>query len=125
MIQVNRERYEVVEEKREGFNEEALIGRFSDVLEIYDYIVGDWGHGQLRLRGFYEDQHEKATFDTKISHVADYLYEYCNFGCAYFIVKKIGLVEGEEAPPRFDGSSSNTLKLKRKFAPAPEKTESE
>jgi len=57
--------------------------------------------------------------------VADYLYEYCNFGCAYFIVKKIGLVEGEEAPPRFDGSSSNTLKLKRKFAPAPEKTEGE
>ncbi len=65
MIQVNRERYEIVEEKREGFHEEAFIGRFSDVLEKYDYIVGDWGHGQLRLRGFYEDNHEKATFDTK------------------------------------------------------------
>ncbi len=43
MIQVNRERYEVVEEKREGFNEEAFIGRFSDVLEKYDYIVGTGG----------------------------------------------------------------------------------
>mgnify|MGYP003499860688 FL=1 len=21
----------------------------------------------------------------------DYLYEYCNFGCAYFVVKKIGV----------------------------------
>lgn len=125
MIQVNRERYEIVEEKREGFNEEAFIGRFSDVLEKYDYIVGDWGHGQLRLRGFYEDNHEKATFDTKISHVADYLYEYCNFGCAYFIVKRMEFVEGEEAPPRFDGSSANTLKLKRKFSATKEETQDE
>ena len=26
--------------------------RFSEVLARYDYIVGDWGYEQLRLRGF-------------------------------------------------------------------------
>ena len=56
----------------------------------YDYIVGDWGYGQLRLKGFFDDKNQKSTYDTKISTLQDYLFEYCNFGCAYFIVKKTG-----------------------------------
>ncbi|MEK4426760.1 YutD family protein [Solibacillus sp. FSL K6-1523] len=82
--------YEVIEDVREGFNEEAFTGRYSDILSKYDYIIGDWGYGQLRLKGFFDDKNQKSTFDTKISTLEDYLYEYCNFGCAYFIVKKIG-----------------------------------
>lgn len=82
--------YEIIEEVREGFEQEAFIARYSDILAKYDYIVGDWGYGQLRLKGFFDDKNQKSTFDTKISTVQDYLYEYCNFGCAYFIVQKTG-----------------------------------
>ncbi|MGE7667038.1 YutD family protein [Ureibacillus composti] len=82
--------YEIVENVREGFKEDVFLSRFSDILTKYDYIVGDWGYGQLRLKGFFEDKNHKATFDTKISSVEDYLYEYCNFGCAYFILRKTG-----------------------------------
>lgn len=82
--------YEVIENFRDGFQEEAFIGRYSDILAKYDYIVGDWGYGQLRLKGFFDDKNQKSTFDTKISTIQDYLYEYCNFGCAYFIVQKTG-----------------------------------
>lgn len=89
MICINNICYEVVDEHREGFNEEAFRARYSDILTKYDYIVGDWGYGQLRLKGFFEDQSQKATFDTKISTVSEYLYEYCNFGCAYFVVRKV------------------------------------
>lgn len=88
--------YEVIEDVREGFNEEVFLERFSEILTKYDYIVGDWGYGQLRLKGFFDDKSHKSTFDTKISTVEDYLYEYCNFGCAYFIVRKIGRVEKVE-----------------------------
>ena len=80
--------YELIENVREGFKEDAFIERYSDILSKYDYIVGDWGYGQLRLKGFFDDKNQKSTFDTKISTIQDYLYEYCNFGCAYFIVKK-------------------------------------
>ncbi len=31
----------------------SLGERFSEVLARYDYIVGDWGYEQLRLRGFF------------------------------------------------------------------------
>ena len=89
MISINNYSYEVINESRNGFNEEAFRTRFSDILTKYDYIVGDWGYGQLRLKGFFEDDNPKATFDTKISVLSEYLYEYCNFGCAYFVAKKV------------------------------------
>ena len=82
--------YELITDVKEGYQEEAFLSRYSDILVKYDYIVGDWGYGQLRLKGFYDDKNQKSTFDTKISTLQDYLYEYCNFGCAYFIVKKTG-----------------------------------
>lgn len=89
MIQVQGNMYEVVENVRDGWNEEEFKNRFSDVLNKYDYIVGDWGYEQLRLKGFFEDENRKSTFDLKISSLPEYLYEYCNFGCAYFVVKKV------------------------------------
>jgi uncharacterized protein YutD len=89
MISINNIDYEVAENFREGFNEEVFRARYSEILTKYDYIVGDWGYGQLRLRGFFDDQNQKAAFDNKISTLTEYLYEYCNFGCPYFVVKKI------------------------------------
>lgn len=89
MVALQNKQYELVEEFRDGFNEEALRARFSDILVKYDYIVGDWGYGQLRLKGFFSDDNHKASFDTKISTLSDYLYEYCNFGCAYFVLRKV------------------------------------
>jgi uncharacterized protein YutD len=89
LISVQNLSYEVVKDFRNGFNEEAFLGRYSDILTKYDFIVGDWGYGQLRLKGFFSDQNPKATYDTKISTINEYLYEYCNFGCAYFVVKKV------------------------------------
>ncbi|MDZ5713609.1 YutD family protein [Jeotgalibacillus haloalkalitolerans] len=90
MITMHNQQYEIIEEFREGYNEEAFEARYSEILHKYDYIVGDWGYGQLRLKGFFEDTNQKSSFDTKISTVKDYLYEHCNFGCPYFIVKKVG-----------------------------------
>lgn len=88
MITLGNWHYELITDFRDGFNEEALFERYSDVLLKYDYILGDWGYGQLRLKGFFDDRNQKATYETKISTLQDYLYEYCNFGCAHFVLKK-------------------------------------
>lgn len=88
-VTINNISYELMEEYREGFNEQAFKERYAEILNKYDYIVGDWGYNQLRLRGFFEDSSQRATYDTRISTVSEYLYEFCNFGCAYFVLKKI------------------------------------
>lgn len=89
MIELHGETYQIIENKRDGYDEEAFRERYSEILRKYDYVVGDWGYDQLRLKGFYEDKHPRAAFDAKIGMLEDYLYEYCNFGCAYFVLKKV------------------------------------
>ena len=85
---VGTQEYELSIDHREGFDAEALAGRYTSILSKYDYIVGDWGYEQLRLKGFYRNNNSKVSQDKKISFLEDYLYEYCNFGCAYFVIEK-------------------------------------
>lgn len=117
MVILENLQYEIAEEFRDGFDEEALNERFSEVLLKYDFILGDWGYGQLRLKGFFEDRNSKSTYETKISTVQDYIYEYCNFGCAYFILKKIGKVQAEltevEAVAEVESETTPTPKMEQ------------
>ena len=78
--------FELVENYRDAFDLTAFNQRFSEILTKFDFIVGDWGNDQLRLRGFYQDEKAKES-DVKISRLEDYLLEYCNYGCAYFVLQ--------------------------------------
>ncbi|KRK99025.1 YutD family protein [Companilactobacillus futsaii] len=89
LVAINKTQYKIVENHDSGFNEERIEERYNNVLDKYDYIVGDWGYDQLRFKGFYEDQRKESTLDNRISHLEDYLLEYCNFGCAYFVLEKV------------------------------------
>lgn len=51
---LNGHQYKLLKNYREGFDGEQLANRFSNILNKYDYIVGDWGYDQLRLKGFYD-----------------------------------------------------------------------
>jgi uncharacterized protein YutD len=90
LISITGKHYEVIKDHKNGWNPEAFKERYSDVLDRYDYIVGDWGYSQLRLKGFYKEDSPRATKETSIEGLEDYLHEYCNFGCAYFVVEKVG-----------------------------------
>lgn len=88
-ITINGDQYEIVKDYREAFDVRRLSERFSPILDKYDYIVADWGFEQLRLKGFYDNQNRKVPQDKKISQLEDYLYEYCNFGAPYFVLKRL------------------------------------
>ncbi|KAF1298349.1 transcriptional regulator [Enterococcus sp. JM4C] len=89
-VLVGERHYHIVRNHREGFDAEKLGERYSEVLARYDYIVGDWGYEQLRLKGFFKEDNRKAYPDQRIDTLEDYLYEYCNFGCAYFVIERVG-----------------------------------
>jgi uncharacterized protein YutD len=96
LIRIQAGTYELVEENRDGWNPEAFRERYSDVLDKYDYIVGDWGYGQLRLRGFYDNNNRKVPFEQKIASLDEYLQEFCNFGCAYFVLRRVKPAVGSD-----------------------------
>ncbi|NGK09355.1 YutD family protein [Staphylococcus aureus] len=93
MIKVDQHYFELIENYRECFNEEQFIARYSDILDKYDYIVGDYGYDQLRLKGFYKDSNKKAEMSKRFSNIQDYIFEYCNFGSPYFVLRHLSKQE--------------------------------
>lgn len=89
LIHLQGKTFQLIEDHKNGWNVEAFRARYSEVLDKYDYIVGDWGYSQLRLKGFFKDSNVKAPKDSRISSLQDYLNEYCNFGCAWFVLQRV------------------------------------
>lgn len=97
----------LLKNEKNAFNTTSFGQRFTEILLKYDYIVGDWGNEQLRLKGFYKDHHDvkKAS---RISRLEDYIKEFCNFGCAYFVLENPNpkdMPKEEERPARRRKSS--------------------
>lgn len=86
-IFINEKEYQLIIDYRDGFSCEVFQDRYTQLLEKYHYIVGDWGHEQLRLKGFYDNAQSNVDEEQKIKALEDYLREYCAFGCAYFVLK--------------------------------------
>ncbi|SFE41469.1 Uncharacterized protein YutD [Paenibacillus catalpae] len=119
MIQIGGKIYELIHENRNGWNADAFKDRYSEVLERYDFIIGDWGYSQLRLKGFFRDNHMKATKDSAYSGMSDYINEYCNFGCPYFVLEKTGTIkkstDDEEAGEEQDAALKQDTYVQEKM----------
>lgn len=89
IINVNQHYFEVIENYNDAFNQEMFDHRYSEILDRYPYVVGDIGFEQLRLKGFFEDNKKGADISKRFSAIQDYLLEYCNFGCPYFVLRRL------------------------------------
>lgn len=88
-FKINGHPYRVLIDYKNAFDIDKLADRYSTILSKYDYIVGDWGFDQLRLKGFYSEGNHQTQILQSEDDIQDYLYEYCNFGCAYFIIQNL------------------------------------
>ncbi|TWS95291.1 YutD-like domain-containing protein [Streptococcus sp. sy018] len=89
--------FDLVDNYRDAFDAQVFSQRFSPILLKYDYIVGDWGNDQLRLKGFYRPEKALNHLDN-MNHLEDYLKEFCNYGCAYFVLYNHQPQEAIEEP---------------------------
>ncbi len=80
--------YEIIKDYKNGYNKDELINKYTDYFKDYDYIVGDWAYGKLRLKGFYEKNNKKCKEINNIDNLDKYLKENCAFDCAYFVAKR-------------------------------------
>lgn len=80
--------YEIIED-HDGYDKEAIEIAYTDYFTPYDYIIGDWSYGKLRLKGFCEKENPIHKKYNHISRKETYLKENCAYGCKYFVLKKI------------------------------------
>ncbi|MGQ7421818.1 YutD family protein [Streptococcus suis] len=111
---------DLLEDYKNAFDQTIFGQRFSQLMLKFNYIVGDWGNEQLRLRGFYTDD-KNVKSDLKISRLDDYLTEYCNFGCAYFVLANPNPqdlpAEEEDRPRRKRSRSRNRNRNQQRTEP--------
>ena len=88
MITIGKNTYKIIKEEKNGFDMDAFKERFTDYFEPYDYIVGDWAYGKLRLKGFNDKRNPHYNKLNDASSIESYIEDYCAYGCKYIILKK-------------------------------------
>ena len=89
MVIINDIKYEIIEDNKGALDVEVLKEKLTDFFFSYDYIVGDWAYGKLRLKGFNDKTNKNYNKINSYDNVKTYIEEYCAYGCKYFILKRI------------------------------------
>ena len=88
-IILNDKKYELIENVKEGYDQEAVEEKTTDYFDKYDYIIGDWSYGKLRLKGFCKKENPICKEINDIANKEKYISNNCAYGCKYFVLEKI------------------------------------
>ena len=89
-IMLNNSEYELIENYKNGFDLESIKEKYTEYVNDFDYIIGDYAYGKLRLKGFYDKKNKKCKPLNNIENKDKYLKNECAYECRYFILKKMG-----------------------------------
>lgn len=81
--------YEVLRDYKNGFDDGEVKEKLTDYFVDYDYILGDWAYGKLRLKGFYDKDNKNFKSLNDFNKIDDYIKNHCAYECRYFILKKV------------------------------------
>lgn len=81
--------YKIIKDEKGCFDLEEVNSKCTDYFQDYDYIVGDYAYGKLRLKGFNNKDNKSFNSINDFSNVDKYIKENCAYGCKYFILEKI------------------------------------
>lgn len=81
--------YEIIKNEGDVFSLTEVESLITDYFVPYDYILGDFSYGKLRLKGFYDSTNKKVNKINNFDNVDNYLKEFCSYMCKHFILKKI------------------------------------
>lgn len=80
--------YELINNYKDGFDKATVESLITDYFKDYDYIVGDWSYGHLRLKGFCDKENKMFKKINNIDNLDTYIKENCAYDCRYFVLKK-------------------------------------
>ena len=87
-IKINEKEYEVIKDYKDALEIEKIEELCTEYFDNYDYILGDWAYGKLRLKGFCDKSNKQNNKINTYDIIDDYIKKYCAYECKYFILKK-------------------------------------
>ena len=83
-----KNKYQLEKNYKDGFDYEEVKKLWTDYFDEYDFVLGDWSYGKLRLKGFCDKKNKKYNQINDIKKIDDYISKHCAYDCKYFILKK-------------------------------------
>lgn len=87
-ILLENNEFELIKEYKNGFDLEELTKKYTDYFNDYDYILGDWAYGKLRLKGFCNKSNSLVNDINDYNKIDSYIKDSCAYDCRYFIIEK-------------------------------------
>ena len=89
MIEIEGNKYNLIENYKDGFNQDEFKDKYTDYFEPYDFIIGDYSYGKLRLKGFCTKLNKICNKINDIKFKDDYIKNLCSYECRYYILEKV------------------------------------
>ena len=88
-VTINNQVFELIENYKDGYTKDDVEKRYTEYFEPYDYILGDYSYGSLRLKGFCEKKNKIYKSYNDIKNYKEYVKKECSYECRYFLIKKV------------------------------------
>ena len=88
-INVNGVKYTVLLNMRDALDVKELEEKLTDYFDDFDYVLGDYAYGKLRLKGFNNKENKKFKPFNDIDTLDDYIKNNCAYGCRHFVISKV------------------------------------
>lgn len=88
-IKINKKKYKVIKDYGDTLGLLDLNQIVTDYYDNYDFLVGDWAYGKVRIKGFYNSDRKNKKIYNDIAGLDDYLKNNCAYGCKYFVLERI------------------------------------
>ncbi len=87
-IKINNIEYDVIKNVKDAINVEDLETCLTDYFDSFDYILGDYAYGKLRLKGFNNKENKNFKPYNDIDTLDDYIENFCAKGCRHFVISR-------------------------------------
>lgn len=87
-IIINSKEYNVDKNVGDAIVLEEITKCMTEYFDSFDYILGDYAYGKLRLKGFNNKDNKNFKPYNDIASLEDYIKNHCAFGCRHFVISR-------------------------------------
>lgn len=88
-INIKNVKYTVLRNVRDALDVKELEEKLTEYFDDFDYILGDYAYGKLRLKGFNNKENKNFKPYNDIDTLDNYIENNCAYGCRHFVISKV------------------------------------